>query len=129
MAISTVCVPPRTCVQDRKAIAEALAAKVADLCCKERDPAIFIGGDFNHARIDEALNDVGCFKDISTGPTRGINRLDIIYTNMGDSIREARTLPPLRANSGADSDHRCVYAECDLGQDKNFKWVVKMTRK
>ena len=48
---------------------------------------------------------------------------------MGDSIKEACTLPPLRANSGDDSDHRCVYAECDLGQDKDFKWVVKMTRR
>ena len=48
---------------------------------------------------------------------------------MGEAIRDTRTLPPLQANSGAVSDHRCVYAECDLGQNKDFEWVVKMTRK
>ena len=129
MAIFTVYIPPRTTIPDRKSIAEALAAEVADLCSKERDPAVFIGGDFNHATVIDALRDVGSFEDIASGPTRGANRLDIMYTNMGSSISDARVLPLLRANSGADSDHRCVYAKCDLGQDKNFRWVVKMSRR
>lgn len=129
MAIYTVYIPPRTTVPKRKAIAEALAAEVAALCSKERNPAIFIGGDFNHATVIDALNEVGNFAEVATGPTRGENKLDIMYTNMGSDIRGARTLPPLRANSGADSDHRCVYAECELGQDKNFHWVVKMSRR
>ena len=129
VAIYTVYIPPRTTVPERRTIAEALAAEVAALCSKERNPAIFIGGDFNHAVVIDALMEVGDFTEISTGPTRGENTLDIIYTNMGSDIREARTLPPLRANSGADSDHRCVYAECKLGQAKNFHWVVKMSRR
>ena len=108
VAIFAVYVPPRSSVQERKAIAEALAAEIADLCSRERDPAVFIGGDFNHTRVEEALNEVGSFSDIPTGPTRGGNRFDIIYTNMGGAIKEASTLPPLRANSGADSDHRGV---------------------
>ena len=129
VAVFAIYIPPRTSTAIRSSIAEALATEVADLSSKLKNPAIFIGGDFNHASVVEALNDIGSFKEIATGPTRGKNTLDIMYTNMGNSITDARVLPPLRANSGMDSDHRCVYAECDLGQNKNFRWVVKMTRR
>lgn len=93
---------------------------MVDISGKFKDPAIFIGGDFNHACVAEALGDVGNFADIATGPTRGDNRLDIIYTNIAEKIFDSRPLPPLQANSGSESDHKCVYATADLGQDKDF---------
>ena len=129
VVVFSVYIPPKTNKEGRKLIAEALAAGVAEMSSVLNDPAIFIGGDFNHACVVDALGDVGSFTDIATGPTRGANRLDIIYTNVGQTIKEVRVLPPLQANSGAVSDHQCIYAECDLGQDKNFEWVVKMTRR
>ena len=127
--VFAIYVPPKTNAEGRKLIAEALAAEVAGMCGVLNNPSIFIGGDFNHTCVADALGDVGAFSDIATGPTRGMNRLDIIYTNMGDAVKDARTLPPLQSNSGTVSDHRCIYVECDLGQDKDFEWVVKMTRR
>ena len=129
VAVFAVYIPPRTSATERKAIAEALAAEAADISGKFKDPAIFIGGDFNHASVGEALAEVGPFVEIDTGPTRGNDKLDIMYTNIAGSITEAGTLPPLQANLGAISDHKCVYAVADLGQDKDFSWVVRMSRK
>ena len=129
VAVFAVYLPPRTKAESRRRLAETLAAEVASMSASLNNPAIFVGRDFNHACMSGALNDVGTFWDIATGPTRGDNRLDIIYTNVIGDIKDARTLPPLQANPGAVSDHRCVYAEWDMGQNKNFKWVVKMTRK
>lgn len=48
---------------------------------------------------------------------------------MANDIVEASTLPLLQSNSGAYSDHHCVFAACDLGQNRDFKWVVKMSRR
>ena len=129
VAVFAVYIPPRTSATERKAIAEALAAEAADIRGKFKDPAIFIGGDFNHTSVGEALAEVGPFGEIDTGPTRGNNKLDIMFTNIAESITEAGTLPPLQANSGATSDHKCVYAVADFGQDKDFSWVVRMSRK
>ena len=129
VAVFAVYLPPKTNAAGRKSMAESLAAEVADICGVLNNPAVFVGGDFNHASVAGALNDVGVFNDIATGPTRGANRLDVIYTNVGDSVSNARTLPPLQANTGAVSDHRCVYAEWDMGQNKNLDWVIKVTRK
>ena len=129
VVIFAVYLPPNTRAESRKRLAEALAAEVASLSTSLNNPAIFVGGDFNHTSMLEALNDVGTFQDINTGPTRNDNRLDIIYTNVSDDIKDARTLPPLQANSGALSDHRCVYAEWDLGPNKDFKWLIKMSRR
>ena len=129
VVVFAIYVPPRTNAKGRKLIAEALAAEVAAMSSVLNNPAIFIGGDFNHACVADALGNVGAFNDKATGPTRGMNRLDIIYTNVGEAVKDARTLPPLQSNSGTVSDHRCVYVECDLGQDKDFEWVIKMTRR
>ena len=129
IAIFLVYIPPRTRAADKTLIGEGIAAETAEICSKFANPVIVIGGDFNHADFGESLNDVSNFKEVATGPTRGDNKLDLIYTNVPDDIVDARTLPPLQANNGVFSDQRCVYAECDLGQNKNFEWVVKMSRK
>ena len=38
-------------------------------------------GDFNHRVVGEAINEVGEFTALSTGPTRGNSTIDLIYTN------------------------------------------------
>ena len=129
LAIFTLYVPPRTTASDRTKIGEGLAAEIAEICSKLARPVVVIGGDFNHADVGNALRDVGNFREVATGPTRGNNKLDIIYTNSPDDIVEAMMLPPLQAATGALSDHRCVYAACNLGQNKDYEWVAKMTRK
>ena len=129
LAIFTVYVPPKTSAGDRAKIGEGLAAEIAEICTKFARPVVIIGGDFNHADVGAALNEVGNFSEVATGPTRGNNKLDIIYTNSAEDIVEALTLPPLQATSGAVSDHRCVYAACNLGQNKDYEWVARMTRK
>ena len=129
LAIFSVYIPPRTKAADKRIIGEGIATEAAEICAKFANPVIVIGGDFNHANFGEILNDVSNFVEVDTGPTCGDNKLDLIYTNVPHDIVDARTLPPLQANNGTFSNHRCVYAECDLGQNKNFEWVVKMARK
>ena len=118
VVIFSIYVPPKTNAEGRRLIAEALAAGVAEMSSVLNDPAIFIGGDFNHACVVYALKDVGTFTDIATGPKRGTNRLDIIYTNVGQSIKDVRVLPPLQANSGAVSDHPASMLSATSGRTK-----------
>lgn len=128
MVAFAVYVPPRMRAAEFGALAESLSTDIAAALAAMANPIIVIGGDFNHRDITSALNVAGELAAVPTGPTRGANWLDILYTNMGAGVSDMGTLPPLEGNSGSVSDHRCVYVELTAEPKKDFKWQVLWRR-
>ena len=93
-----------------------------------RNPIVMVTGDFNHSDMSGALNEVGSFAAIPTGPTRGLNTIDIIHSNVPEAHRETLVLPPLQGSDGTSSDHRCVYTEVEFPPERGYTWEVKMRR-
>ena len=89
---------------------------------------MIIGGDFNHRDIASAVTLAEGVTLVPTGPTRGINTINLVYTNVQDAVLESLTLPPLESRAGTASDHRCVYVAAGFPARRDFQWVVKMRR-
>ena len=66
---------------------------------------------------------------VKTGPTRGANTLDIVYTNVPDCISEASTIDPLESGGGLLSEHRCVAITVTLPKVRDYIWKTKKVRK
>ena len=75
-----------------------------------------------------ALNEVGSFSALSTGPTRGSSTIDLIYSNVPSAHNGTLVLPPLQADGGAPSDHRCIYTEVELPKERGYTWEVQLRR-
>ena len=68
-----------------------------------------IAGDFNQWGIGNALEDYIDLSEAAVGPTRGTHQIDRIFTNFGDVVFGAGTVPPLNADDpsqGHASNHR-----------------------
>ena len=78
---------------------------------KYEDPIILVGGDFNRRDFCEATREYPDIKPIVTGPTRGLACLDIIGTNVNQSLIDAGSMDPIESNTGALSDHRTVFVQ------------------
>lgn len=53
-----------------------------------KDPLIVVGGYFNHRDISNLLVDTCPFEVLETGPTRGPNRLDLVYTTFHAKVKK-----------------------------------------
>ena len=66
---------------------------------------------------------------VRTGPTRGPNTIDQIFSNVraGD-VAENLVLPPLQSVNGTNSDHRCLFIATKFKECRKFQWVVRHRR-
>ena len=72
-------------------------------------PYFIIGGDFNKRKIKRELKEFQDIKLVETGPTRGTNTLDLIFTNFPEFVKNYGTIPALFNNDGVKSDHASLY--------------------
>ena len=128
VAIFAIYVPPSITVLAWESLREAIAIEVGAVMKTYKDTIILITGYFNHRDIAGTINKVGQFKALSTGPTRGLNTIDIVYTNSPESHTKTLTLPPLCAEGGVPSDHRCVFTVADFPPTRGYSWEVKFRR-
>ena len=128
VAVFAIYIPPNTRALDAKALGEALASEVTAAKIAYKNPMFVIAGDFNHRDIESAVSLAESVDLVQTGPTRGDNVIDMVYTNFADKITESLTLPPLQDRNGNDSDHRCVFVAAKIRAERNFTWKVKMRR-
>ena len=127
--IFVVYIPPRTRVDVHESITSALADEIARVRADLKDPLIMVGGDFNHRDVSDGLVDTCPFTLLETGPTRGPNRLDLLYTNFHQNVAEAEVLPPLQSQAGIDSDHKCIQMVAEFPPSRGYEWEVKWRRK
>ena len=129
VVIFVIYVPPASTVAQHEALCVMLDQEISAATVDYGDPVIFVGGDFNHRDVMSHIDCSDDFNVIPTGPTRGPNILDRFYSNVGELVKEAKTLPPLQAGNGNESDHKCVFAAVEFPDEKGYKWEVKFSRK
>ena len=127
-AIFTVYIPPQSRVGVMDDLVDSLLNEIAHIKTSSADPIIVVAGDFNRRDISGPLRDAAGLHEVATAPTRGTNKLDVVFSNLGADVNDTSVLPPLQAVSGAESDHKCVYIQAQLPAVKNFKWEVKLRR-
>ena len=128
VVVFVVYIPPSYNAAGVVALKEALGTEIASVRTALKNPIMFVCGDFNRRDISRELATVGDLAPLVTSPTRGGAALDLIFTNEGNAVLDQRVLPPLQSAQGANSDHKCVYAEIGYKRERNFKWVAKMRR-
>ena len=125
VAIFCIYVPPSIRAVKLEELREVLATEVAAVKSTYKDPLIYVGGDFNHRDFGPALAEVEDMHLVETGPTRGVSTF---YINAPDTVVDRAVIPPLMANSGAGSDHSCVFVAAKIGDKINYQWTVRMRR-
>ena len=128
VAVIAVYVPPDMKAPKFRELCDTLVLEVAAIKLAMGNPVIYVAGDFNHRDVGPSLRLAADLKLVNTAPTRGLNTLDLIYTNSADCCGEVKVLPPLDTPTGTRSDHRCVYVRSEFPPARNFTWVVKLRR-
>ena len=129
VAVMVVYVPPDMKAAAFRELSETITTEIAALKVSLGNPVIYVAGDFNHRDIMPALRTADArFQLVGTGPTRGANTLDLVYTNEAGRCVEANVLPPLDTATGVMSDHRCVFVKCEFPKARNYTWVAKFRR-
>ena len=123
-------IAPGTRANELDSLREGLAVEIGQARATFHNLIILIGGDFNHRDVGGAIRDADDFKLIPTGQTRGINTINLVFTNVPDAVieGETRTLPPLQAASGALSDHKCVYVAATFPRARSYRWISQLRR-
>ena len=116
MIVVSCYIPPGYDVARGKACLEYIADVVLEMKRKYKEPYLVISGNFNQWDISAALSDYHDVSETPVGPTRGDRSLDKIYTNFGDSIKKAGSLPPLETENATEertrrSDHRIAFVD------------------
>ena len=123
-----VYVPPNTKAAKFRELWNTLVSEIADVKVALGDQVIYVAGDFNHRDVGPSLSLAANLNLITTGPTRGCNTLDLIYSNIANNKAEAEVLSPLDTPTGVESDHKCVYIKDVLPPSRNYTWVARLRR-
>ena len=98
IVVFVVYVPPGMKSGDLERLRKLLALEVAAAKQSYGNPIIIVNRDFNHLGVGDAIGEVEDFDLLASGPTRGVNTIDLVYTNCATNITESATLPPLQAD-------------------------------
>ena len=101
---------------------DAIRDTVTKIKITERDPIIIMAGDINKYDLTPALDDFLDIKCASSPPSRGSERLDLLFTNVDNFIAGSSLHSPLEALGGAPSDHRVLLFKMD------FSWITYRAR-
>ena len=128
VAIIAVYVPPDTKAQGFRELCNTLVTEIAAIKTALVDPVIYVARDFNHRDVGPSLDLADNLKLIVTPPTRGLNNLDLIYTNAWEECKEALGLPQLDTSAGVRCDHSCGHIRSEFPSVRDFTRVAKMRR-
>ena len=86
MAIIGAYIPPSANAAENEEYLNYIADLVSIVKTKYSTPYITIAGDFNHRKIGNQLHEYSELKLVHTGPTRGKNTLDLVFTNYDEYV-------------------------------------------
>ena len=121
-------IPPATRRASLDKYRDTLRGIIEKIKIDDREPLIVLAGDFNKYDIAPALEDFLDFRCMDTPPTRGDERLDLIYLNDDSRGFECLAIPPLENDVGGQSDHLTLNAALTFPHHHEFTWVTYRTR-
>ena len=126
VAIFCIYIRPKMLVEELEALRQMLSDQVLQLKSKS-SPMFFLGGDLNKRDLGPAFDDFNDIRQCNFEPTRGVNCLDIMFSNA--TVDKVSTWPPLETDGGVGSDHQCVVFDIKEERVRNFTWIRRTTRK
>ena len=129
VVVFVIYLPPYLSASRVADLNEVLGSELTTVKLAFGDLLIVIGGDMNGKNLSDALAVDDELDLIHTGPTRGNNTLDLVYTNADDHVNVSTILPPLETECNKKSDHACVNVRLTIPRTKDFVWQRKTTRK
>ena len=111
IVVLVVYVPPYYNAEQNRSLFKYTNDAILALKNKYEDPYFVIGGDFNRRDFNLATSEYPEIKSISTGPTRGDATLDIIGTNMNDTLVDSGVTAAIESDAGSVTDHMTVFSQ------------------
>ena len=112
--------PPRS--RKNQVLVDHITLTLQSLLKIHKNPGIIISGDRNSVPITALLSADPSLRQVVTQPTRGLNILDVICTNLWRYYDEPQIIPPIQPDEygrGAPSDHLGVLAMPNTTQNQN----------
>ena len=97
--------PPSLKKERAKKAMDIINENISEMKAKFESPAIIIGGDINQFDLSLAFTNHPDISIAQSPPTRENARLDLIASNVQDSMKEAFVSSPLEGDN-AQSDHK-----------------------
>ena len=129
VVIYGIYVPPQTRKETISRLCSVISEDISKVKTKNKDPAIFLMGDFNRKDMRDAYSVHAGFWEVESANTRGNEKLDVVVTNVDSRWVQASVHPPLETDLGTKSDHGVVVVGAEIKSKKNFEWVKVRARK
>ena len=92
------------------------------------DVIVVVAGDLNRRSLADGLADFDDIEEVDHGPTRGAEKLDVVFTNIKPEHRSALVRSPLETDNGQYSDHMSVSVELLVDKPRLFTRITKKVR-
>ena len=121
VVVLVVYVPPYYNADQNRSLMSYTNDALLAIKAKYDDPAILMGGDFNRRDFRLATSEHQDMKQVSLGATRGTAALDIIATNINESIIDNGTTEAIWNECGTRTDHLTAYASFRMPRVPTYK--------
>ena len=111
VVVLVIYVPPWYNAEQNRSLFNYTNDALLALSNKYDNPYFVVAGDFNRRDFNQATREYPQIKSILTGPTRNDAVLDIIGSNMNDSIIDKGVVAPIISNDEVESDHSTVFCQ------------------
>ena len=126
IVVFAVYIPPKTRAPQVNNIMSTLNDEISRAKTDLNDPVIIIGGDYNKKPFHDSVVDFPDVHLLPSGPTRGNETLDLVFTNVTSTTQ---IKPPLESDDGSlKSDHSTVLVESSIGNEHRFEWKFIKSR-
>ena len=92
------------------------------------DPLIVVAGDMNRRNLGDGMVDYQDMREVDHAPTRGGEKLDLIFCNVPEESTWAEVLEPLETEQGVQSDHNTVALAFKIRKARTFTWTRTRVR-
>ena len=111
IVILAVYIPPWYNSEQNRSLFRYTNDAILTLRAKYEDPYFIVAGDFNRRDFGLATSEYPDIKPIFNDPTRGDAVLDIIGSNMNDTLIDKGVTAAIHSDEGIDTDHLTVFSQ------------------
>lgn len=121
MIVISAYLPPLLTSEESDKVMQNIMSLIGRCKRKYNSPYFLIGGDFNRRNIEHELATYPDIELVHTPPTRGVNTLDLVFSNFHQCIVKAGVTEPICNTGGVESDHKTVYMCATMPRVPEYK--------